>query len=65
MLEPDARVFTNVKCNDKQETTVRTGDKSCPQEQGWAELSATRKNASMGLTMSLLLCPWPLDTKIQ
>lgn len=65
--EPDASVFTNVKY-DKQETTVRIGGRSCPQEQVWADLSATRekkKNVSVCLTMSLLLCPWPLNIKIQ
>lgn len=42
VLEPDASVFTNVKY-DKQETTVRIGGRSYPQEQVWADLSATRK----------------------
>lgn len=42
MLEPDATVFTNVKYNDERENIVRIGGRSCPQEQVWTELSATR-----------------------
>lgn len=62
--EPDASVFTNVKY-DKQETTVRIGGRSCPQEQVWADLSATREKKKRICVFNNVFTSVPLASEYQ